>query len=543
MTDSVALQQHLVDAFNQRDWLTTIAHGEALLARFPDHPGAHYLSGIAQLEVGNLSRALAHLHVASERVPDRADVLASYARALAHAQLHADALRVIAAAEQLRPGDANTLVTLALALSRMQLHARAAPLYAEAVRQRPDDPFLRHNLATALLFMGDLDTAEREIEICLQLDPALWAAYDTRAQLRRQDVKHHHIDALKALLAEHANEPEAVIHLCMALSRECDDLGRWNESFDYLARAKKMDRDRAGYNPDSDALMFKLLMEHAPASAPTRSHAADTVPVFVVGMPRSGTTLVERILDSHPEIHGAGELDQFPNVLKRLSENPTPLPLDMDTIRAARTLDWQVLGREYLRSTTHARNGAAYFVDKLPHNFLYLGYIANALPQAPIICLRRHPMDVCLGNFRQRFGDRSPLHGYANDLLDIGRYYVLFDQLMRFWKARYPTRILEVSYERLVDQQETVTREILAFCGLPWNDTCLHFERNPSAVGTASAAQVRSPIYRAAVGRWKRHEPQLLELRKLLEAAGIAIEPVAAQNLDQGFIGQAGGER
>ena len=535
MTETAALQQHLVEAFNRRDWLTTIAHGEALLARYPDHPGAHYLSGIAQLESGNLAKALAHLHVASERVPDRADVLASYARGLAHAQLHADALRVIATAEQLRPTDANTLVTLALALSRMQLHARAAPLYAEAVRQRTDDPFLRHNLATALLFMGELDAAEREIEACLRLDPAHWSAYDTRAQLRRQDGECHHVDALQTLLAEHANEPEAVVHLCMALSRECDDLGRWSEGFAYLTRAKSIDGDRARYDPASDAAMFQALIEHAPAAAPSRSHSANTIPVFVVGMPRSGTTLVERILDSHPEVHGAGELDQFPHALKRLSGSRSPLPLDSDTICAARTMDWHALGAEYLRSTAHAHGGATYFVDKLPHNFLYLGYIANALPQAPIICLRRHPMDVCLGNFRQRFGERSPLHGYANDLLDIGRYYVLFDQLMRHWQSRYPARVLEVSYERLIDQQETVTREILAFCGLPWNDACLHFERNTSAVGTASAAQVRSPIYRTAVNRWKRYEPQLQELRSLLEAAGITIEPATPQSPGAGL--------
>ena len=535
MNEAAALQQHLVDAFNRRDWPTTIAHGEALLARFPDHPGAHYLSGIAQLESGNLARALAHLHVASELVPDRADVLASYARGLAHAHLHADALRVIAAAEQLRPTDANTLVTLALALSRMQLHARATPLYAEAARQRPEDPFLRHNLATALLFMGDLEAAEREIETCLRLDPAQWPAYDTRAQLRRQGTEHHHVDELQTLLADHADNPEAAVHLCMALSRECDDLGRWNEGFAYLARAKKVDRDRAGYDPASDAAMFQSLMEHAPDAAPLRSHAGNAIPVFVVGMPRSGTTLVERILDSHPEIHGAGELDQFPNILKLLSGSRTLQPLDIDTICAARTLDWPALGAEYLRSTTHARGGATYFVDKLPHNFLYLAYIANALPQARIICLRRHPMDVCLGNFRQRFGDRSPLHGYANDLLDIGRYYVLFDQLMRFWKARYPARILEISYERLVEQQETVTREMLAFCGLPWNDACLHFEQNASAVGTASAAQVRSPIYRTAINRWKCYEPQLLELRGLLEEAGITIESATSQSPGEGL--------
>ena len=524
MSEAAALQHQLVEAFNCCDWAGTIAHGEALLARFPDHPGAHYLSGIAQLESDNLARALAHLHIASERVPDRADVLASYARALVQAHLRGEGLRVITAAERLRPTDANTLVTLALALSRMQLHSRAAPLYADAVRQRPDDPFLRHNLATALLFAGDMSAAEREIESCLRLDPEHWAAYDTRAQLRRRDAERNHVEALRTLLAKHENNPEAVVHLCMALYRECDALGRWQEGFAYLDRAKHMDRAGAGHDPARDADMFHSLMKAAPDIAPTRSVDGVPTPIFVVGMPRSGTTLVERILDSHAAIHGAGELDQFPHLLKRMSGSHTPAPLDRDTVLAARAIDWQALGAAYLRSTAHVRGDATHFVDKLPQNFLYIGYIANALPQAPIICLRRHPLDVCLGNFRQRFGGQSPLLSYTHDLMDIGRHYLLFDQLMRFWKTRLPARILEVSYERLVDQQETVTREILAFCRLPWDPACLHFERNESAVGTASAAQVRDPMNRRSVGRWKRYEDELQPLREMLQAGGIVID-------------------
>jgi hypothetical protein len=223
-------------------------------------------------------------------------------------------------------------------------------------------------------------------------------------------------------------------------------------------------------------------------------------------------------------VRGAGELDQFPTALKRLSGSRSNAPLDLATIRASQVLDWQALGDEYLRTTAHARGDEPRFVDKLPHNFLYVGYIANAFPHASIICLRRHPLDVCLGNFRQRFGEQSTLHGYAHDLLDIGPYYLLFDRLLQVWKARYPQHILEVSYEMLVDQQELVTREMLQFCGLPWDPACLHFERNTSAVGTASAAQVRAPMNRRSIGRWKRYESQLQPLRVLLEAGGIVID-------------------
>ena len=160
----------------------------------------------------------------------------------------------------------------------------------------------------------------------------------------------------------------------------------------------------------------------------------------------------------------------------------------------------------------------------MPHNFLYAGFIAAALPQARIVCLRRNPMDTCLSNFRQQFSLAGRVYDYSYDILDTGRYYILFDRLMAFWRERLPGRILEVEYETLVENQEAVTRRLLGFCGLPWEDACLRFEENQAPVATASAVQVRSPIYRGALSRWKRYEPQLRELRMLLEDAGIDVD-------------------
>lgn len=522
MTPAAQLQQHLVDAFNRRDWDRTIGIGERLLARLPQHPGAHYLCGIARLETGHLTRALAHLHTAAERVPDRADVLASYARALAEAQLHDQALRVITSAERHGPLDAPTCTTLALTLTRMQMHDRAAPLYAEAARQRPGDAHLHHHLALAHMFGGDLDAARREVEVCLRIDPGHWPAYDTRAELGGDNADDR-VREMETLLRANAQEPLAVEHLCMALSRECDRLGRSGEAFAHVSRAKALGRARQAYDAAADEQHFESLMRHAPAVADETAGYPDPAPIFVVGLPRSGTTLVERILASHPRVQGLGELHQFGTALMRQTGTRSRDPLEPRTIRTAQEMEWHALGAEYLRATAHLRNDAERFVDKLPHNFLFLGHIANALPRAPLICLRRHPLDVCLGNYMQRFGEGSPLHAYSHDLLDIGRYYILFDRLMTFWKQRLPGRILEVGYERLVDHQETVTREILAFCALPWDDTCLAFHRHGGAVGTASAAQVRSPIHRHSVGRWERYAEELEPLRDLLVRAGITV--------------------
>jgi hypothetical protein len=210
--------------------------------------------------------------------------------------------------------------------------------------------------------------------------------------------------------------------------------------------------------------------------------------------------------------------------LKRLSGIGTPPLFDPATVRGARDVDREALGAGYLASTRPLSGKTPRFIDKLPHNFLYAGFIAQALPDAKIICLRRHPLDTCVGNFRQGFGQASPFHDYAFDLLDIGRYYVLFDRLMAHWQRVFPGRIMEMRYETIVDAQEDSSRRLLEFCDLPWHEACLRFEENKAPVSSASAVQVRSPIHRSGIGRWKRYEPQLVELKALLRDAGIVVD-------------------
>jgi hypothetical protein len=223
-------------------------------------------------------------------------------------------------------------------------------------------------------------------------------------------------------------------------------------------------------------------------------------------------------------VESAGELLNFGVALKRLSGTGTPRLVDPATVHAARDVDLGVLGAEYLASTRPLSGKTPRFIDKLPHNFLYAGFIAKALPDAKIICLRRDPLDTCVSNFRQGFGQASPFHDYAFDLLDTGRYYVLFDRLMAHWQRVFPGRILEIRYETIVEAQEHSSRRLLEFCGLPWHEACLRFEDNQAPVSSASAVQVRSPIHRSGIKRWKRYEPQLVELKALLRDAGIAID-------------------
>jgi hypothetical protein len=180
------------------------------------------------------------------------------------------------------------------------------------------------------------------------------------------------------------------------------------------------------------------------------------------------------------------------------------------------------MGQDYIAATRPATGHTPHFIDKMPLNFLYAGFIAQALPNARIICVRRNPLDTCLSNFRQLFSLRSAYYAYSYDLLDCGRYYLMFDALMRHWDSLFPGRIFTLQYEDLIADQEGKSRELIEFCGLDWEAACLDFHTNQAPVATASSAQVREPIYRTAVERWKRYEAQLQPLAELFSQHGSA---------------------
>ena len=219
----------------------------------------------------------------------------------------------------------------------------------------------------------------------------------------------------------------------------------------------------------------------------------------------------------------AGESQNFGVLLKRACRTPSPQVLDEDTLAQSLHVDLQALGRDYVERTRPPGQARPRFVDKMPLNFFYLGHIARALPAASIVVLRRHPLDTGLSNFRQLFATGFSYYDYARDLGDIGRYYVQFDRLIAHWRATLPGRVHEVRYEALVADQRAETGRLLAHCRLPWEEACLHFEHNEQAVATASAVQVRQPLYASSVGRWRRFERHLQPLIAELLAAGVPV--------------------
>ena len=513
-----------VDALNRGAWAEAQALIQPLTREASGHGGVWFVSGVAALNLRQLPLAAEHLDRAARLSPGRADYWAYLARALMELSLLGPALRAADTAA-LRPNkDAVTLEILGVVYSRVNAHEKAAVAFGLVAEQRPDSATAHFNHATALTALGDVAGAAAAHERCLALDPRYWKAHLALAQLQKQQPDHNHLPRLSALLADHGGDDGAAMYLNLAIAKEQEDLGAYAEAFAHLAAGKTAGRRQRDYDFGRDEALFDALIEAMPGVPDGPAGHDSARPIFIIGMPRSGTTLVERILSSHPEVMSCGELQDFGVVLKRASGSTTRLLIDPDTARRGAQVDWSRLGAAYIESTRAVSGARPRFIDKLPHNFLYAGYIARALPNARIVCLRRDPMDTCLGNFRQLFAQTSPFYDYSFDLRDTGRYYLQFERLMRHWHAVFPGRIHEVRYEDLVADQEATTRALLAACGLSWDPACLQFERNTAPVATASAVQVREPIHARSLQRWKRFERELEPLRELLRAGGVAVD-------------------
>ncbi|NMN05411.1 MULTISPECIES: sulfotransferase [unclassified Novosphingobium] len=510
-------------ALARGDLPATARTAQAVLAVAPDHAEAQFLLGLALAGVGQVRDGIAQIVSAVARDP-QGEYRAQLARLLIMTREDSAAAQVLADAEGALPDDALSRDTMGCVYARLGDHAASLPHFAHAVAGEPDNLEYRYNYAAALNFVGAVDAAEAALEALLALAPGHARAHHLLASLKRHSAGANHVPRLRARLTA-AQDPQDRLLLGYALAKELDDLGEDQAAFAALAAANAEHRARLPYRFETDAANFDAIVATWPALARARVSAPPAeAPIFVIGMPRTGTTLVDRIASSHAQVESAGELQAMPLAVKHAAGTRTRTVLDPETIAALAQADLGTVGHDYLaRAHHHRRNPNLRFVDKFPGNFHYAGIVARCFPNARIICLRRHPMDTVLSNFRNLFAITSRYYDYSYDLMDIARYYVRFDRLMAFWHQALPGRILDVQYEDLVADQEGVTRRMLEHCGLEWDAACLDFHRNAAPVSTPSAAQVRRPLYRDALARWKRHEAALAPVAAYFAGEGITI--------------------
>lgn len=506
-------------ALSKGDLRSTHRFATSLVAENPRDAEGHFLLGIAETGAGRVQAGIGHVGRAVALDP-QGEYRAQLAKLFSLVRRDGDAAATLREAEQAPPADALSRDTMGCVYARLGDHAAALPHFAEAVRLEPRNTEYRYNQAVTLNFLGRVDEADAALEALIALAPSDARAYHALAGLRKQTAERNHVERLERTLAATRTGPGRLL-LGHALAKELEDVGHPDEALARLCAANAEHRRTLPYDFARDAANFDAIEAAWPL--PEAIDPSAEAPIFIIGMPRTGTTLVDRIISSHPKVESAGELQAMPIAVKQAAGTRTATVLDTETIAAAAHADMGKIGRDYLqRAGHHRRDPSLRFTDKFPGNFLYAGFIARSLPKARIICLRRDPMDTVLSNFRNLFAISSRYYDYSYDLLDIARYYVRFDRLMARWRKALPGQLIEVGYEDLVADQESQTRRLLAHCGLDWADECLSFHTNSAPVSTPSAAQVRRPIYRDSVARWRRHAEVLEPVRRFFEQSGIA---------------------
>lgn len=462
-----------------------IAAGRRAAALAPNDIDAHYNLGLALTDSGDFNAALP-----------------CYRRAL-----------------EIDPAHNLSWNNLGSALEKLGDKAGAEQAYAQAAAIAPRHAEAQNNLGAIYSEQGKLDEASRCFEAAIAARPDFVEAHYNLCSLKTYKQDDPHLALLETLVQSSAALPvPAQIRYNFALGKAREDIGDYGRAFTAYAAGNRLQHALLPWNEaQADALLRRtkevFSRDFFAAHANRAPRDTKRTPVFILGMPRSGTTLIEQILSSHPTLFGAGELMDLSEVIKQTSSTMAGRPFMEDAAQMA-DAEFRALGDAYMERVWKLAPDADFITDKMPANFFYIGMIHLMLPNAKIIHAMRDPMDSCFSCYSRLFNDTMP---FAYDLGTLGRYYVRYMQLMEHWRDVLPQgSVLDVRYENMVEDVEGQSRRMLEYVGLPWNDACLAFHQNKRLVQTASVAQVRKPIYKTSVARWERFGANLDPLLEIV---------------------------
>ncbi|MFT4196328.1 MAG: sulfotransferase [Pseudoxanthomonas sp.] len=415
---------------------------------------------------------------------------------------------------QLAALDPPKLQLVSAQLSYLGDQEGAASFLDLALGKAPGVPQLLLARAQVNVFRGRFDEAERDLRLCLARAPGMADAWWSQANLRKQTPAKNHVDELRRRISAGALSARDSAYLHSALHKELDDLGDFHAAAAALEAACKARRSEQDY----DDLENHALFEQIKALPCTHRGTvrSEFTPTFIVGMFRSGTTLLEQLIGGNPQVLNAGELQDMAACMRNATDHYCRGVIDPTIVARAGSADFDQVGRQYLDGVRWRLDGHSHITDKWPPNHINVGFICQALADAKIIHMVRDPVETCFSNLREMFSGAAP---YSYDQHELARYYLRYRDLMRHWQERFPDRILEVDYGRLTAQPETVMREVAAFCGLDFLPQMLDPRAGNRSVATASAVQVRNQIVRLPQPKWKRYEAHL---RPLIEGLGLS---------------------
>jgi tetratricopeptide (TPR) repeat protein len=421
---------------------------------------------------------------------------------------------------------AAVLVECASQLNILNDYEPALECAEAAVGRAPDDPSARLVRGQLLAQYARFDRAAQEFEWVLQRHPRSALAWWLLARIRKQTSVTNHVPQLRALIQTPGLPPGDRALVARALHKELDDLGDSDGAWHALEMLCDAKRRMERYDAAELGRLVEALIRWEPAAASIATSAEDeTTPIFIVGMYRSGTTLLEQLLDASDDVRGLGELNDFCGAMRYSTDHYSKEILDQVMLDRASCIDMCALGQRYLESVACRLEGKRFFTDKLPANFLNIGFICHALPQARIVHMVRDPMETCFSNLREIF---TGINTYSYDQAELAGYFLQYRRLMAHWHAAYPGRILDVDYAALTRDPEAVMRKVAVFCGIDYTDAMRDPRSSTRAVATASAVQVRDRVVRREVPKWAPYAKHLQPLIGALRQGGVEIPELPA---------------
>lgn len=457
-----------------------VAKCMSILEKYPNYHRAMYLLGIIAHQIGQYDLALSY-----------------FKQTLA-----------------IKPNDANVNNDLGLSLQALGRVEEAKATYEKALDIKPDFAGAHNNLGNIFNELGRVEEAVTCYKQALDIKPDFLMAHYNLAMIKPSKEQ---VPIIEELLASPSISEKDAMHYHFALGKIFDNNKSFTNTFEHYLKGNTLKRKTITYDSQNHSTFVDRLIKNYSRNYfrdRTKYGSDSNLPVFIVGMPRSGTTLVEQIISSHPQAYGAGELLSLERIEKTITkqfESSSPYPQCMSLCKDP---DLLILSAEYLKELGNHSQDTIRITDKMPDNFLRIGLIKTLFPHARIIHCQRNSMDTCTSIFLNYFADGNK---YSFDLAEIGQYYLDYTRLMEHWSSLFPSEILNVQYEELVMNQEIVSRQLIEYLGLEWDESCLDFYNNKRAVRTTSNLQVRQPIYNNSINRWKHYEKHLEPLAAIIK--------------------------
>jgi tetratricopeptide (TPR) repeat protein len=487
---------------------------EKALAIKHEYPLAHNNLGSILLDLGSIDSAVDHFEWAVAFKPNYAEALNNLGVVERQQEKFYQAIKSFEKAINIQPNYVQAHSNLGNTLQELGQHDAAMTCYEKAVAINPNHAPCYIDIGLVHYEKGQIDDAIKFYEKSLAINPNIAYAYNNLCNIKKYTINKKQITKMQSLLSSDKLSPSDRIYLCFALAKVNENLDNQDELFKYLHEANRLRKQELNYSLDRSKTLFSSVKEmfssaYSDIGRSLSSEPSTFKPIFIVGMPRSGTTLVEQIISSHHAVHGAGELSTLTKIIGPIATNHVNQGMNKLPEKA-----FLSIREQYLDVLSNLNVPESVITDKLPGNFLYIGFILTAFPEAKIVHMKRDARAICWSIYKENFIKTG--NGYSYNIDDLAGFYGLYTDLMDFWHQLFPGKIYDMCYEDLTINQEEETRKLLQYCNLDWDDNCLSFHKNKRTVKTLSSLQVREKMYQGSSEAWKKYEAHLKPLIKAL---------------------------